>query len=166
MCIGTFANLGVIVSELIAGHVHSPVESLLWGFFAGNMTAEDPGKWRLCDTYLPYPEGGGYVISWDLVQLLLLLADDLEHFSRDDVAMGAWLASFTHIKRKHDARFNTGPESRGCNNTYIVTSGETSLSMAEKKRRLETFGRVCAEEYRARPSYAYNCCAWREHGWS
>ena len=157
--VGAFVNLEVIVSELIAGHVHPPSEGLLWGFFAGNVTAEDPDKWRLCDTYLPYPEGGGYVISWDLVQLLLLIADDLERFSRDDVAMGAWLAPFTNIHRKHDVRFNTGRVSRGCNNAYIVTSGETSSSMAEKEQGLETFGRICAEEYRTRPSYEYNWSA-------
>ena len=82
----------------MAGHVHLPAEGLLWGFFAGNVTAEDPGKWHLCDTYLPYPEGGGFIISWDLVQLLLLMADDLERFSQGDVATEAWLVPFTHIR--------------------------------------------------------------------
>ena len=42
----------------MAGHVHLPAEGLLWGFFAGNVTAEDPGKWHLCDTYLPPVSGG------------------------------------------------------------------------------------------------------------
>ena len=155
----TFVDLRAIVDELNEAHVHQAEESLLWGFFAGNVTVEDPGKWRLCDTYLPYPEGGGYIASWDLMQLLLFLADDLERFPRDDVAMGVWLAPFAHIRRRHDVRFNTGQLSRGCSNKHVMSSGETPLSMAQKEERLETLGETCAEEYRARPSYIYNWSA-------
>lgn len=105
---GKFANLGVIVAELLGGQHRTHEEGLLWGHFASNAIAKDHATWHLCDTYLPYPEGGSYIISRDVVELLVMMADDLERFSRDDIAMGAWLAPFARIRQKHDVRFNTG----------------------------------------------------------
>ncbi len=48
--------------------------SLYWGFFDGRAPVQKSGKWAesnyvLCDTYVPYALGGGYVLSHDLVSV-------------------------------------------------------------------------------------------------
>jgi galactosylxylosylprotein 3-beta-galactosyltransferase len=55
---------------------------LYWGYFDGRARAFSKGKWQekdwfLCDTYLPYALGGGYVISESIVSFLAKNADFL-----------------------------------------------------------------------------------------
>lgn len=43
-----------------------------WGYFKGNARIKSSGKykennWILCDSYLPYAQGGGYILSKNLV---------------------------------------------------------------------------------------------------
>lgn len=49
--------------------------NLYWGYFNGNAKIKTSGKWKetdwiLCDTYLPYALGGGYVLSKNLVTFI------------------------------------------------------------------------------------------------
>lgn len=49
--------------------------SLYWGYFNGNAKIKTSGKWKennwmLCDNYLPYALGGGYILSRRLVEYL------------------------------------------------------------------------------------------------
>lgn len=53
-----------------------------WGYFNGNSKVKKGGKWRetnwvLCDNYLPYAQGGGYILSKGLVQYIALNAEVL-----------------------------------------------------------------------------------------
>lgn len=167
----TFAILDSIVSELET----KEDGDYLWGFFAGGMQATKDGhlgekNWFLCTHYLPYPEGGGYVISKGLVSILQALSNEFQLYTRDDIALGVWLSTFNGIERKHDVRFNTGYYSRGCSNVYIVTHRESAQSMLSKYSSLHKSGKLCEEEYSAKPSYRYNwsvpsnrCCV-RESG--
>ena len=48
---------------------------LYWGFFDGRAPVHRQGKWmerewKLCDRYLPYALGGGYVLAYDLVRFV------------------------------------------------------------------------------------------------
>lgn len=48
---------------------------LYWGYFNGNAKIKSVGKWKetnwiLCDNYLPYALGGGYILSKNLVSYL------------------------------------------------------------------------------------------------
>jgi galactosylxylosylprotein 3-beta-galactosyltransferase len=152
----TFAVLGGILKEL-----KSKKTDYLWGFFAGGIQATRNGylgekNWTLCTHYLPYPEGGGYVISKQLLLLLDALREDLQHYTHDDIALGVWLSPFNGIERHHDVRFNTGHYSRGCNNIYLVTHKETAQSMHRKFSTLSRTGMLCEKEFSAKPSYHYN----------
>lgn len=56
---------------------------LYWGYFKGNARVKSKGKWKeddwiLCDYYLPYAQGGGYVLSKELVLYLAKNFDDLK----------------------------------------------------------------------------------------
>ena len=160
----TFVVLDPIIKELEEREKGVPETDLLWGFFAGGVQATKEGRfaeknWFLCTHYLPYPQGGGYVISHGLVSMLGTLSSDLQPYSHDDIALGVWLSPFDGIDKKHDVRFNTGYSSRGCNNAYLVTSRETSKSMFQKYSHFKKTGLLCEEEQSLRLSYVYNWTA-------
>ena len=136
---------------------------LVWGFFVGNESVERQGNraervWNLCTKYLPYPQGGGYILSRDIVGMLVVMGPDLGHMDNEDIAVGVWLAPF-NVQRRHDVKFNTGLESRGCNNAYLVTHPETVRSMKEKHQSLRRKGTLCALEHQDGLSYVYNWTA-------
>ncbi len=63
-------------------------------------------SWALCDLYLPYATGGGYLLGSQLVAYLAENAHHLTRFFNEDVSVGAWLAPL-NITRVHDTRFDT-----------------------------------------------------------
>jgi Galactosyltransferase. len=77
----SFVLVDKVVSELqtiklTLGH------SLYWGFFNGRAQVKLSGKWKesnwiLCDHYLPYALGGGYVLSQKLVHFIAVNAEFL-----------------------------------------------------------------------------------------
>lgn len=155
----------VILERILKGleNRHS-TSDYLWGYFAGGIQATKEGRfaeknWFLCSHYLPFPQGGGYVISRDLVEMLTIMEHDLEHYDHDDIALGVWLSPFDGIQKRHDVRFNTGYYSRGCNNAYIVTHRETKESMLQKFSMFQRMGFICEEEFQSRLSYVYNWTA-------
>lgn len=157
----TFVRLDILMDELAERGGGGGDDDYIWGFFAGGVQVTKDGHlgekdWYLCSHYLPYPEGGGYVISEGLVSILSALSDDLEHYAHDDLALGVWLSPFNDIERRHDVRFNTGHYSRGCNNAYLVTHRETVQSMAEKFVSVRDTKKLCHKEVSAKPSYHYN----------
>ncbi|XP_025906814.1 beta-1,3-galactosyltransferase 6 [Nothoprocta perdicaria] len=152
----TFVRLDVLTEELRA----KEPRRLYWGFFSGRGRVKSGGKWKesdwvLCDYYLPYALGGGYVISADLVHYLHLARDYLNTWQSEDVSLGVWLAP-VDVKRVHDPRFDTEYKSRGCNNKYIVTHKQSIEDMLEKHQSLAKEGKLCKEEVKLRLSYVYD----------
>ena len=150
--------------------------SLYWGFFDGRAQVRTTGKfpdpkYKLCDRYIPYALGGGYVLGRALVDFIATNADQLELFFSEDASVGAWLAGTTAIRR-HDTRFDTQWKSRGCSNTYLVTHKQTAEDMEVKWETLVRTGTICdAKETRAMLSYKYDwtrppsmCCV--RNDWS
>lgn len=100
----TFVDLEKVVEEL--KEMNEP--SLYWGFFEGRAPVQTKGKWadpqyRLCDKYIPYALGGGYVLGKNLVQYIADNSRMLKMFNSEDASVGTWLAGLK-IKRKHDSR--------------------------------------------------------------
>uniref|UniRef100_A0A4W6C219 Hexosyltransferase n=1 Tax=Lates calcarifer TaxID=8187 RepID=A0A4W6C219_LATCA len=127
---------------------------LYWGFFSGRGRVKTAGKWRessweLCDYYLPYALGGGYILSADLVHYVHLNAGYFKTWQSEDVSLGAWLAP-VDVRRTHDPRFDTEYKSRGCNNKYLVTHKQSLEDMLEKHQTLQRDGRLCKEEVKLR----------------
>ncbi|XP_065891114.1 beta-1,3-galactosyltransferase 6-like [Dysidea avara] len=153
----TFVVLKTLLDELRGRTSH---RMYCWGFFDGRASVKRAGKyreseWYLCDKYLPYALGGGYVLSADLVKLIALNSDHLKLYVNEDVSVGAWLAPY-NIERNHDVRFDTEYQSRGCNNAYIVTHKQTTQMMLEKHKTLKEAGKLCQREVQYKPSYIYN----------
>jgi len=153
----TFVVLETLLDEL-RGRMSSRM--YYWGFFDGRASVKRAGKyqefgWYLCDKYLPYALGGGYILSADLVKLIALNSGHLKLYVNEDVSVGAWLAPYD-IERNHDVRFDTEYQSRGCNNAYIVTHKQTTQLMLEKHKTLKKAGKLCQKEVQYKPSYIYN----------
>lgn len=69
----SFVLIPKLVSEL-QNNIQK-YDHLYWGYFNGRAHVKQSGKWKekswfLCDRYLPYALGGGYVISHSLVHYL------------------------------------------------------------------------------------------------
>ncbi|XP_061197748.1 metabotropic glutamate receptor-like [Saccostrea echinata] len=113
-----------------------PKERFYWGFFDGRAHVKKAGKWAekewiLCDRYLPYALGGGYVLSADLVHYVSSNSKYLKLFNSEDVSLGAWLGPLD-IKRSHDARFDTEYKSRESQLTVVGAHGNYSWPERDK----------------------------------
>ena len=137
-----------------------PSSKLYWGFFDGRSRVKKTGKWKelswnICDLYLPYAVGGGYVLSEDLVEYISNNKDTLRKFKSEDISVGLWLAPLD-VNRVHDVRFDTEWASRGCSNEYLITHKQNALHMYHKDKLLDDIGMMCEEETQKRISYQYN----------
>jgi len=167
----TFVDVARLVEEVQA----RADPSLYWGFFDGRAPVATRGKWadpgyRLCDRYVPYALGGGYVLGKSLVDFIATNAHMLQLYNSEDVSVGTWLAGTT-ATRRHDPRFDTEWKSRGCSNKFLVTHKQTPADMKIKWRRLVRSGTLCdGEETKVRLSYQYDwskppseCCVRSDH---
>ena len=137
-----------------------PTERIYWGFFDGRAHVKKSGKWVeknwvLCDRYLPYALGGGYILSNDLVHYVSSNWKFLTLFNNEDVTLGAWLGPLD-IDRRHDPRFDTEFKSRGCKNSYLVTHKQSDFQMHELHNNLLKTGQLCSKEFQNRKSYIYD----------
>ena len=65
-------------------------------------------EWDLAKTYTPFARGGCYVLSHDLVFLMVRHSNHLKRHILEDVAVGSWLAVFDYERRDDDLIcFNT-----------------------------------------------------------
>jgi len=133
---------------------------LYWGFLDGRAKPFRKGKWKekdwiLCDRYLPYQLGGGYVLGRDLVEFLARNGHLLKMYRSEDVAVGVWLAGLD-VSYVHDPRFDTEFRSRGCSNDYLITHKQPPPMLESLYRTLLSTGQLCDREYRVRASYVYD----------
>eukprot|EP00041_Stephanoeca_diplocostata_P016386 m.322451 g.322451 ORF g.322451 m.322451 type:complete len:334 (+) comp20351_c1_seq6:205-1206(+) len=171
----TFVRLDLLMPELV-DTPDADVDQLYWGYFDGRARIIKRGKyaepaWNVCDHYLPYALGGGYVISASLVHYVASQRFRLSRHNAEDASLGLWLGAL-NITRKHDVRFDTEWASRGCLNHHIVLHKVSPDSMLKKHQILKrTQGEEhCEEEWRRRPEYEYvwdvlptDCCPGRRN---
>ncbi len=89
----SFVRVGILLKSL--KDIEHPY--LYWGFIDGRAPVHQSGKWmekewKLCDRYLPYAVGGGYVLSYQLVRFIGNNVQILKTYTSEDVSVGAWLA--------------------------------------------------------------------------
>ncbi|XP_046853307.1 beta-1,3-galactosyltransferase 6-like [Xenia sp. Carnegie-2017] len=166
----TFARLDIILQELNTKYFG--LHNLYWGFHRGDARVKYAGrwaelKWKLCDRYLPYALGGGYILSMKLVQFIANTSSMLELYNSEDVSLGAWLSPLK-LTRVHDVRFDTEWKTRGCRNVHIISHKQSIQDMHQKFAQLKNNGKLCITETSIRPSYIYSwngppsqCCVRR-----
>ena len=86
----SFVRLDVLISDL---KKKSSLSRVYWGYFKGDSNVKVTGewaenKWILSDHYLPYALGGGYLISYDLVEYIANNHDMLQLYNSEDVSLG------------------------------------------------------------------------------
>ena len=170
----TFALLDAILHELSRMPEKRDSHNLYWGYFygRGNIKTTGPWKeteWKLCDYYLPYARGGGYIVSNHLVKYVAQNWRQFQMYNSEDVSLGAWLAPLK-LNRVHDVRFDTEYKTRGCKNDFIVCHKQSIADMKEKHDNLMKVGTICAKEVILLHGYNYNwdvppskCCVREEN---
>lgn len=178
----SFVRLDVLLSEFKAKTEKNPTkraqkdQMLYWGYFKGNAHVKLEGRWAepdwvLCDRYLPYALGGGYVISGGILRYIAKNADYLQMYNSEDVSVGVWTAPLAKVNRVHDKRFDTEWASRGCDDSLIVRHKQSPTDMKEMYQTLtKTKGtKLCTTISSVRPQYEYNwkvlptsCCNWKK----
>lgn len=78
----TFVLVPRVLNELDNWDDRTNRKELYWGFFNGKAQVKRSGPWKeagwnLCDYYLPYAVGGGYVLSYNLVKFIASNAERL-----------------------------------------------------------------------------------------
>lgn len=129
----SYVKLGDLLSELqmyddkVVGHRWQPEQApeLYWGYFNGRAQIKVRGQWQeidfnVCDTYLPYALGGGYVISYGVAAYVAENRQQLAAYVSEDISMGVWLAPLRNVYRRHDVRFDTGYMPRACRTHHLV----------------------------------------------
>ena len=106
-------------------------------------------EWSSCDTYYPYAYGGGYILSRDLVQLVVENEPYLKRYGSEDVSIGSWISPY-NIERKHDARFATGAVPRGCKKPYLLKHKVSVNDTYRHYTSLIRHGSICG------PTYSWN----------
>ncbi|XP_031624005.1 beta-1,3-galactosyltransferase 6 [Contarinia nasturtii] len=135
---------------------------LYWGYFNGRATVLKQGQWKelnfnLCDRYLPYALGGGYVISKNLVHFVAQNHKTLNRYVSEDISMGVWLSSLRNVYKKHDPRFDTAYLPRKCQNYHIVLHKRTPSNMRDIYRGLLcTFKQANATNIQRPKEYFYD----------
>lgn len=151
----TYVKLGQLVADLhrydeaLAIKRYSaanPRPELYWGYFNGRAQVKKKGQWKeeeftMCERYLPYALGGGYVVSSSLAKFVAANANVLNSFVSEDISMGSWLSTWRNIYRRHDVRFDTAYLPRQCKNYHIVLHKRTIKDMLDVHR-----GELCSFE--------------------
>lgn len=143
----SFVNLLAITKELS----HRTTDTaFFWGQFlgAGGIITEGPYaefSWSVCDTYLPYALGGGYVLSMDLVRQVAKNAPFLKVYKNEDVSVGAWLAPY-NIDHVFDVRFNTGAVTKGCKRSYTLIHRVNTTQMYSYVDAVLEKGYICTNK--------------------
>lgn len=132
-------------------------QRLYWGYFDGLNYEKDEKYpvWLLCDTFLPYAKGGGYVLSADLIEFITKNAHHLMIHHAEDVSVGVWTAPLK-VQRIHDRRFDTEYLSRGCSNKYLITHKQDIHMMKEKHEHIQQTGELCSFQIQFITSYLYD----------
>lgn len=120
----SYPLLNPIISELQA---HKQTGRLYWGHFFVYHHVLRSGKnidndWFLTNHYTPFAIGGAYILSSDLVHLIVGLENCIQYYQNEDVSVGLWLAPY-QIERKHDYRFCR--RSQTCLHNTIIFLGRS-----------------------------------------
>ena len=130
----SYPKVNHIISEL---QERRQTGRLYWGHFFIDLHVHKSGKnvdnsWFLTKQYTPFAIGGAYILSSDLVRLVVGMQKCLHYYQNEDVTLGLWLSPY-HIERKHDYRFCR--RSQTClpdTIIYLGRSKEQLLSLSEK----------------------------------
>lgn len=165
----TYVNLSILAEDLWRYHSNLRATQqddrltpqLYWGFFNGRAQIKTGGQWKesnynnICDKFLPYALGGGYVLSRGLIQYIAGNAHRLISYRSEDVSVGTWLITQKHVHRRHDVRFDTGYMPRRCQPYHLVLHKRTVEDMYKLWNGVSCSQLQSSVQYHAKPKEYY-----------
>ena len=141
----SFVDVLRIASEL---QLRKSAMPFYWGYMRGDSQINHFGRysefsWDVCEAYLTYALGGGYVLSREVAKILATNAEHLRRYTCEDVSVGAWLAPY-NIEVKHDARFNVNTPSRGCKDPFLISHKISAEKMYSYHESIMLEGKMCS----------------------
>jgi len=152
----TYVNVHPFMNALS----HFKDEYLYWGYYEGGAIVLDHGrheekKWFICDNYLPYAAGGGYVFGKGIVKYITDNHYIFSMYNNEDASFGLWTAPL-NISRVHENRFDTLTGSRGCLNDFLVLHKSSSIKMYQHHENFLKTSNICDKEYLKYEGHTYN----------
>ncbi len=101
----SFVVLDIIVKEL---YRRNSSKSYYWGKMIEGAKVFKVGKfaetkWNLGKKYIPYAIGGGYILSGNLIDIVVRNSDDVMLYRNEDVAVSVWISPY-NVERQNDTR--------------------------------------------------------------
>lgn len=165
----TYVNLSILAEDLYWYHdalrtvetAGQLLPQLYWGFFNGRAQVKTGGQWKesnynnVCDRFLAYALGGGYILSRGLVGYIARNGHRLVSYRSEDVSVGTWLATQRHVHRRHDVRFDTGYLPRKCQSYHLVLHKRTAEDMYKLWNGVSCSQLQSSVQYHAKPKEYY-----------
>lgn len=118
--------------------------NLYWAYMHMGAPVRVKGKWtetnwNFCKKYTNYAAGFAYLLSREVVFMVMKHRDKLLHLNNEDTSVGLWLVPYD-VKFKHDWAFNCYPTCK--RHSYVVHEVDVvHLSKAAKNVRKK--GKLC-----------------------
>ena len=141
----TFVRVDALLNKLQM----MQTEKLYWGYFNNGSEIVKSGNWEektpyICDKYVSYALGGGYVLSKDLVVFIVENSEKLKRFTNEDVSIGTWLAPF-EINAVHDENFRMSGD---CEERYYLLHYSSVEDMKQFNESLAANNTLCGLKIR------------------
>ncbi len=99
----SFVVLDIVVNEL---NLRNSKRSYYWGKMIEGAKVFKVGKfaeteWNLGKKYIPYAIGAGYILSGNLIDLIVRNSDDVMLYHNEDVAVSVWISPY-NVQRQND----------------------------------------------------------------
>lgn len=137
------------------------LSNLHWGYFSGGAWPQPQGKyyetqWFMCERYVTYAMGAGYILSRPMFSLVMQFSDKLiTKYNNDDINVALWLAPLD-LYRLHDQRFDFHMQKPACNSNIIVSHRHTNESLYSFHQMITSGNLKCQEWQETQARYIYN----------
>ena len=125
------------------------LRQLFMGYFIGGAWPRDAGKyietkWFMCQHYINYASGAGYVLSKEAVNMVIRYSDKLfKRYNNDDVSIAVWLAPYDLV-RVHDMRLDFRIDDKpACNKHYLVSHRHNTQTLHKYYDRIHNNKNIC-----------------------
>ena len=137
----------IAVKPLLEELVRRPKPGrLYWGYMHTNypVLRDDERNaepnWFMCQTYIQYASGAGYILSADAVQAIANNVHMLQLYENEDVSVSTWLSGFL-LERRHDTRFNIAM--LPCQRDQVLSHWLSTSDMYNIYRHYQKNGTLC-----------------------
>ncbi|KAI6647351.1 hypothetical protein LOD99_12347 [Oopsacas minuta] len=100
-------------------------------------------NWILCEEYLSYPVGAGYLLTQDLMKFIAINSYRLGFHINEDTAIGAWLGGLNYTLLNDNRIIPYGGE--GCDNKVFILHKQSRVYLQRRYKMWIAKGTVCTE---------------------